>query len=58
MIALFRWQIFVTNLDPVTVSEEGKICPVLVISEELFNQIIPVVNVLPITSGGSEMEML
>jgi len=38
------------NLDSVVGSEQGKTRPVLVISEEEINQILPVVNVLPITS--------
>ncbi len=38
------------NLDPVVGSEQGKTRPVLIISEEEINQILPVVNVLPITS--------
>ncbi len=46
----YRWQIFLANLDPVIGSEQGKTRPVLVISEEEINQILPVVNVLPITS--------
>ncbi len=46
----YRWNIFLANLDPVIGSEQGKTRPVLVISEEEINQILPVVNVLPITS--------
>jgi len=46
----FKWHIFLANLDPVIGSEQGKTRPVLVISEEEINQILPVVNVLPITS--------
>lgn len=46
----YKWHIFIANLDPVIGSEEGKTRPVLVISEEEINQILPVVNVLPITS--------
>ncbi|MBF0202811.1 MAG: type II toxin-antitoxin system PemK/MazF family toxin [Desulfamplus sp.] len=46
----YRWGIFIANLDPVVGSEQGKIRPVLVISEEEINQILPVVNVLPLTS--------
>jgi mRNA interferase MazF len=46
----YRWHIFSANLEPVIGSEEGKTRPVLVISEEEINQILPVVNVLPITS--------
>lgn len=46
----YRWHVFIANLDPVIGSEPGKTRPVLVISEEEINQILPVVNVLPITS--------
>ena len=45
-----RWCIFLANLDPVIGSEQGKTRPVLVISEEEINQILPVVNILPLTS--------
>jgi mRNA interferase MazF len=45
-----QWHISLANLDPVIGSEEGKTRPVLIISEEQINQILPVVNVLPITS--------
>lgn len=46
----YKWHIFLADLDPVVGSEQGKIRPVLIISEEEINQILPVVNVLPITS--------
>lgn len=46
----YRWGIFLANLDPVIGSEQGHTRPVLVISEEEINQILHVVNVLPITS--------
>ncbi|MGP8329181.1 MAG: type II toxin-antitoxin system PemK/MazF family toxin [Methanosarcinaceae archaeon] len=46
----YRWSIFIANLDPVIGSEQGKTRPVLVISEEAINRILPVVNILPITS--------
>lgn len=38
------------NLDPVVGSEQGKVRPALVISNEEINKILPVINVLPITS--------
>lgn len=46
----FRCSIFIANLDPVIGSEQGKTRPVLVISEEAINKILPVVNILPIIS--------
>lgn len=46
----FKWNVFLANLDPVIGSEQGKIRPVLVISEDQINHILPVLNVFPITS--------
>jgi mRNA interferase MazF len=46
----FRWNIYLANLDPVIGSEQGRTRPVLVISEEEINKVLPVVNVLPLTS--------
>src|SRR5437868_4964633 len=48
-----RWDVWLANLDPVVGSEQGKTRPVLVISETTLNGILPVVNVLPITSRKS-----
>ena len=48
-----RWSIWRANLDPVVGSEQGRTRPVLVISETTANDILPVVNVLPITSRKS-----
>ncbi|MDX2043463.1 MAG: type II toxin-antitoxin system PemK/MazF family toxin [Acidobacteriota bacterium] len=49
-MSIERWSVWQANLDPVVGSEQGKIRPVLVISETTLNDILPVVNVLPITS--------
>ena len=46
----YRWHIFLANLDPIIGSEQGKTRPVLVISDEEINQILPVASTLPITS--------
>lgn len=45
-----RWSVWQASLDPVVGSEQGKTRPALVISETSLNDILPVVNVLPITS--------
>lgn len=50
----YRWHIFFADLDPVIGSEQGKTRPVLVISEEEINKILPVVNVLPMTTKKPE----
>jgi mRNA interferase MazF len=46
----YRWDIYLVNLDPVMGSEQGKTRPVLVISDDDINAILPVINILPITS--------
>ena len=48
-----RWSVWLTNLDPVTGSEQGGKRPVLVVSDDAMNSLLPVVNVLPITSRKS-----
>jgi mRNA interferase MazF len=45
-----RWSVWLANLDPVVGSEQGRTRPVLILSNSKLNQILPVVNVLPITS--------
>ena len=45
-----RWSIWLADLDPVIGSEQGRTRPVLVISDSSLNNILPVVNVVPITS--------
>ncbi len=45
-----RWSVWRANLDPVVGSEQGMTRPVLVVSQTALNDILPVVNVLPITS--------
>ena len=49
----YQWQIFIASLDPIEGSEQGGRRPVLVVSREHINQLIPVVNVIPITSRKS-----
>lgn len=49
-MSVSRWSVWRTNLDPVIGSEQGKTRPVLIISSTTLNDILPVVNVLPVTS--------
>ena len=46
----FQWHVFVAVLDPVHGSEQAGRRPVLVISRERINQLLNVVNVIPLTS--------
>ncbi|MCB0508023.1 MAG: type II toxin-antitoxin system PemK/MazF family toxin [Chitinophagales bacterium] len=45
-----KWSIFRANLEPVIGSEQGKSRPVLIISEDITNDNLNIVNVLPLTS--------
>jgi len=45
-----KWEILRADLDPVIGSEQGKTRPVLVISENDINNLLNIVNVLPITT--------
>lgn len=49
-MSIKRWDIYRANLDPVVGSEQGKSRPVLVISDDNINDLLNIVNVLPITS--------
>jgi len=46
----YQWHVFVAVLDPVRGSEQSGRRPVLVISRERINQLLNVVNVVPLTS--------
>lgn len=46
----YKWGVFVADLSPVIASEQRGTRPVLVISDEDFNKVMPVVTALPITS--------
>ncbi|NDP26509.1 MAG: type II toxin-antitoxin system PemK/MazF family toxin [Flavobacterium sp.] len=45
-----KWDIYRANLDPIVGSEQGKSRPVLIISEDYINELLNIVNVLPITT--------
>jgi mRNA interferase MazF len=45
-----RWRVFLANPDPSRGSEQRGTRPVLVVSYEGFNRVMPLVTVLPITS--------
>ena len=45
-----KWNIYRANLDPVIGSEQGKSRPVLIISEDDINELLNIVNVIPLTT--------
>jgi mRNA interferase MazF len=46
----YQWAIFEANLDPVAGAEQKGTRPVLIVSNEEFNQVMPDIAVLPLTS--------
>lgn len=46
----YKWSVFMADLNPVIGSEQQGRRPVLVISNEITNTVMPVVTVLPLTS--------
>jgi mRNA interferase MazF len=50
VIAEFRWNVFLVDLNPVVGSEQANTRPVVVVSNETVNLAMPIVTVLPITS--------
>jgi len=46
----YKWGIFIADLNPIIGSEQRGKRPVIVVSDEDFNSVMPVVTVLPITS--------
>ena len=46
----FQWAVMEANLDPVAGTEQKGTRPVLIVSNEEFNQAMPNVTILPLTS--------
>ncbi|MDQ6609754.1 MAG: type II toxin-antitoxin system PemK/MazF family toxin [Bacteroidota bacterium] len=47
---MYKWEIWLADLDPVIGSEQGKTRPVLIVSENYTNSALSVVNILPLTT--------
>jgi mRNA interferase MazF len=54
----YQWHIFLASLEPTKGSEQAGKRPVLVISRERINQLLPVVNVIPLTSRKSAVRSI
>ena len=46
----YKWKIFLADLSPVIGSEQKGIRPVLIISDEDYSLLMPLVTIFPITS--------
>ncbi len=54
----YQWHIFLASLDPTKGSEQAGKRPVIVVSREQINQVLPVVNVIPLTSRKSAQRVI
>jgi mRNA interferase MazF len=54
----YQWHVFVAVLDPTRGSEQAGRRPVLVVSREQINQLLSVVNVIPLTSRKSQARVI
>jgi len=54
----YQWHVFLASLDPTKGSEQAGRRPVLVVSKERINQLLPVVNVIPLTSRKSASRVI
>lgn len=50
MTETWQWHVFLADLDPATGSEQAGSRPVLVVSEEDYNQVMPLVTIVPLTT--------
>lgn len=54
----YQWHVFRASLEPTKGAEQAGRRPVLVISREQINQLLPVVNVIPLTSRKSAARII
>ena len=54
----YQWHVFLASLNPVQGSEQAGRRPVLVISRERINQLLSVVNAVPLTSRKSASRII
>ncbi|MCA9963141.1 MAG: type II toxin-antitoxin system PemK/MazF family toxin [Anaerolineales bacterium] len=54
----YQWHVFLASLDPTKGSEQAGRRPVLVVSREEVNQLLRVVNIVPLTSRKSEERII
>ena len=51
---LERGMVIDVNLDPTVGSETGKIRPCVIVTNDVYNQIVPVIQVVPLTNWNSK----
>ncbi|MCD4775737.1 MAG: type II toxin-antitoxin system PemK/MazF family toxin [Candidatus Aegiribacteria sp.] len=54
MTVLKRGMIIDVNLDPVKGSETGKVRPCIIVTNDIYNEIVPVIQVVPVTEWNAK----
>ena len=54
MTVLKRGMVIDVNLDPTLGSETGKIRPCIIVTNDVYNQMVPVIQVVPITAWSAK----
>jgi mRNA interferase MazF len=54
----YQWHIFLASFDPTQGSKQAGKRPVLVVSREEINQVLPVINVIPLTGKKSDSTII
>ena len=58
MTVLKRGMIIDVNLDPTKGSETGKIRPCIIVTNDIYNERVPVIQVIPITEGSTKKNQI
>lgn len=58
MKSIKRGMVIDINLNPVKGSETGKIRPCVVVTNDVYNQLIPVIQIVPITSWNEKKSQI
>lgn len=58
MTKLERGMIIDVNLDPIKGSETGKIRPCVIVTNDIYNERVPVIQVVPITAWNEKKALI
>lgn len=58
MIKVERGRIIDVNLDPTLGSETGKVRPCIVVTNDIYNERVPVIQVVPITAWSEKKSLI
>ena len=58
MKPLKRGMVIEVNLNPVKGSEKGKVRPCIIVTNDVYNQRVPIIQVVPITSWSEKKALI